>query len=107
MPGIPPDVVSNVGMSKDCGTCNSHDGLATDIRWLKKIIYGGFGLLVGVIVYFNTELHKSYTEINEGIAEINIALVEKGGRHETSLAKLEVVVSALDTYCCGELKDKE
>jgi len=89
-------------MTKEC----SHDGLATDVTWLKKIIYGGFGLLLGLTVYFNAELHKSYTEINEGIAEINIALTENSGRHETSLAKLEVVVSALDTYCCGELKDK-
>jgi len=76
-----------------------------DISWLKKIIYGGFGLLVGLTVYFNAELHESYTEINKGIAEINIALAENSGRHETSLAKLGVVVSALDKYCCSEISE--
>jgi len=86
--------------------CSSHGALATDVKWMHKLMYAILGVLVSAIIYYNAELSSKFILLNDNISSIHNVLKENSGRHELGLAKIDMRVSSLENICCGELKSE-
>ena len=89
-------------MERSDNTCEHHGDLVTDIKWLKKVMYCGFGILLSAIVYFNNELHTNYIAISDSIGEVQELILVTSSGHDSTLARLDSRTENLEIHCCGE-----
>ena len=90
-----------------CGKqCSEHSGLIKEILWLKKSMYVGFSVILGVIIYYMAPLQATMAEIQKGNIDLNEKFMNTSSTHEMTLQQQGFRIDTLESFCCiGEDDD--